>query len=300
MRNIDKDKIRFNFAVDCDVLLNLSLIAEGKTPRINNAVMSKAIFKLWKMVYEGDVKLYITPQILCELGRFNPQYDERMASREFAFVLPDIAKFVRTYCYPIYIKPNKELEFKRRAKELALRYVDEAGFECSVLKRKNGKEITVPSKDAKALAEASLCGLSFLTCNSKDFIATVQESGAFISDKLNNVIKINKKFGLGYKKEDCAWTDCPVPMSVTNFIKNLPDCYMDTPFLKDTNYYVQDLLPSEVDAISKAYYVKLNKFLKSMESGEIEATEYGIKHPYWFRKNVKDNQGNDIEEIVKF
>lgn len=300
MANNEKFPPRFNFAVDCDIILNLSLIADGKSRPYEKKQVKDAMYKLWPMVYSGDVKLYITPQTLCELGVYNPKFDERMASREFAYVVPTVSKFVRKFCHPIYINPNQEQRFKKRAKELALCYVKEAGFEYKTTKRKDGTEIIIPSKDAKALAEASLCGLSFLTCNSGDFIATLQEDGSFIPDKLYSVIKINKKFGLGYKPQNVAWTDCPIPMSAYSFINSLPDCYMDIPFLKDTEYDVVSLRPYEIDSQYKTFFKKFDNYLQQVENGEINVREYGIRHPYWYVETKKGQDGKETEEIVKF
>lgn len=304
MRKIEETKTRFYFAADSDVIINLSLIADGRKRKFETEVLGQCNYNLWKMVYDGDVKLYITPQILCELGRLNAKFDEHFASRSNAFVLSNIAKFVRIFCHPIYINPNDELDFKRKVRELAICYCLEAGMEYKTITRKNGTQIVVPCRDAKALAEASFCGLSFLTINTKDFIATRLENGVFISDKLEKIKEINKRFGLRYQQKDVAWTDCPMPMSLVDFIRHIPNCYMDIPFFPDTNYLEKPLQHYEIDHAgnSSKFFKSLDAFLKQVENGKIEIKRFGIRQPYWFRKinNENGDEAKINEQIIKY
>ena len=297
MRKIDETKTRFYFAADTDVLINLSKLAAGNSEELKKEAYIVDKYKaLWEMVYNGDVKLYVTPQVLSELGNKITQYTSYMASRNDVAVFIDMAKFVRAFCYPIYIEHENIIAFQEKAKHLAERYCVEAGVDGIISEGVDGTQYVIPSKDAKVLAEASVCGLTLLTSNTIDMIINSKNKRATIQ-KVDIIEKINMEEGLGYG-DRCLWNKAPAPMSVIDFLKHLPNCYMDQPFLPDTNFAVKDLDPLEVDKEYRESYNRYYKFMFFIENTTKDTVEaIGIEKPYEYIINgvryKEDTLNND-------
>ncbi len=267
MSLIDYSKARFFVAVDTDVVIHLNLCANNDLDELSTETeyIKNNIKKLWQMVYDGDIKLYITPQVLFELGEKITQYTADMVSRSDAKIFSKLIKFVRTFCHPIYMDKRAEKVFQRAAKHLSDRYVLEAGFDGIVSEYADGEKFVFPSKDAKALAEASLCGLIFLTENTKDFIFDApQGNNVFTKNKLINVERINNEEGLSFTSSN-NWFKTPIPISLDYFLLRLPDCYMDEPFFPDTKYKTK---PLTIDEIKRECQEDWRKFFGFMHAAE--------------------------------
>ena len=131
------------------------------------------IYNIWTWITNGDIEAYITPTAFNELEDMN-EIEEG---------------FLKKYIKVLTINPDQEDYIFSHIDALAKEYVKNNAIKEEYIPELRRKS---PTRDAYIMSEASLCGLSLVTCDWKDLI----NSSLYVKDytKTSLIKKINREY----------------------------------------------------------------------------------------------------------
>ncbi len=131
------------------------------------------IYNILTWIKSGKIEAYITPTAFVELENMNEVEEE----------------FLRKYITVLTINPKQEDEIYTYIDKLANEYVKAGGAKSEYLPKYREKS---PTRDAYIMAEASVCGMSLITCDWKDLI----HSNLYVKDyaKTKIIKQVNRDF----------------------------------------------------------------------------------------------------------
>lgn len=151
------------------------------------------IYNILTWIKEGSIEVYITPTAFNELENMNEVEEE----------------FLRKYITILTINPDQEDEICALIDKLANEYVQAGGAKSEYIPKYRERS---PTRDAYIMAEASLCGLSLVTCDWKDLIHSNQYAKDYAKTKI--IKQVNREFkdvDLGFKSlKGAKMTTCAV------------------------------------------------------------------------------------------
>lgn len=177
-----------------------------QTPTINYCHNLEVTAKLYNLIKDKKIKVYVLPAVAGELQLTNPNSSNT----------PYFISLFKSLDNIIVLRVNEEdkHQFYLNSMLLAKKYVERHHM-TSVYSA--AAQSFVPSNDAWIAAESSLFGLTFLTFNEKDFIH--QDWHDY--KKTNGIRSVNMLNKLRVFKSNIGKKMVAQPMGVTSFLDNL-------------------------------------------------------------------------------
>lgn len=156
------------------------------------------MYILLDMIKKGKCEVYITPTVAGEL-------DYEWAKQQ--------QEFINRYVKVIKIKDEDVQMFYTKRGLLAREYVKADAMSelyCAALRKK------IPENDAYIMAEASLCGLIFVTINEADFINTTKKKDDY--KRVITIEQVNENAGLLFDSNAKGCKIPPQSMTLNSFV----------------------------------------------------------------------------------